>query len=91
MIEVKIQGELFLTMKRNERLFLIQDDKFTLSLTLVHSLHRSHVNFLHITVILFSPRLAFLTHKKSPKTQNNSWHASHRMQRLIDRSGHVYS
>ena len=29
-------------------------------------------------------------HKKSPKMQNNSWHASHRMQRSIDRSEDVF-
>ena len=35
-------------------------------------------------------RLASLMHKKSPKMQNNSWHASRRMQRSIDRSEDVF-
>ena len=33
---------------------------------------------------------ASLMHKKSLKTQNNSWHASRMTQRSIDRSEHVY-
>ena len=34
-------------------------------------------------MILLPLRPASMTHKNSPKTQNNSQHASHRMQRTI--------
>ena len=42
------------------------------------------------SVILLPLRPASLMHKKSPKMQNNSWHTSRRMQRLIDRSEDVF-
>ena len=35
-------------------------------------------------------RPASLTHKIPPKTQNNLWYASRRMQRSIDRSEDVF-
>ena len=43
-----------------------------------------------ISVILLSLHPASLMHKKSPKTQNNSWHASRRTQRSINRSEDVF-
>ena len=42
-----------------------------------------------ISVILLPLHPASLMHKKSPKTQNNSWHASRRTQRSINRSEDV--
>ena len=44
----------------------------------------------HISVILLPLRPASLMHKKSPKVQNNSRHASCRTQRSIDRSEDVF-
>ena len=43
-----------------------------------------------ISVILLPLRPASLMHKKSPKMQNNSWHASRRTQRSIDKSEDVF-
>ena len=43
-----------------------------------------------ISVILSPLSPASLIHKKSPKMQNNSWHASRRTQRSIDRSEDVF-
>ena len=40
-------------------------------------------------MILLPLHPASMMHK-IPKTQNNSWHMSHRMQRSIDRSEHVF-
>ena len=43
-----------------------------------------------ISVILLTLHPASLMHKKSPRMQNNSWHASRRTQRSIDRSEDVF-
>ena len=43
------------------------------------------------TVTMLPLRPASLTHKIPPKTQNNLWYASRRMQRSIDRSEDVFA